>query len=210
MPSEIKLICGDCLEVMKKIPDKSIDLVLTDPPYNVKKDFLNDDLSVAEFTDFIRRFTIESLRVSKLLLFFTGSKYLPAVMGGVSQYIDLCYFYKPYANNKGIITDWNHCDLVIACGEKPIKKPKNNFYQYLKFPTTDGKPHPCPKPVEIMKKFIVDFSEEGDTILDPFLGSGTTAVACKELNRNCIGIEISKEYFENAQKRLANTQEMML
>jgi DNA modification methylase len=70
--------------------------------------------------------------------------------------------------------------------------------------------HPCPKPEIIIKKLIARLSNEGDTILDPFLGSGTTAVACKELKRNCIGIEISKEYFEIAQKRINNTQEMML
>jgi site-specific DNA-methyltransferase (adenine-specific) len=82
MMAKIELILGDCLTEMKKIPDKSIDLVLTDPPYNVKKDFLNDDLSREEFKGFIKNFVNEGLRVSKLLLFFTGSKYLLEVMGG--------------------------------------------------------------------------------------------------------------------------------
>jgi DNA modification methylase len=196
---------------MKDIPDKSIDLVLTDPPYNVKKDFANDDLSKGDFREFVKSFVDESLRVSKLLIFFTGSKYLVEVMGGVSQFIDICYFYKPYANNKGIISDWNHCDLIIACGDKPIKKPKNNFYQYLKFPTTEGKPHPCPKPNEIMRKLIIDFTEKDHTILDPFMGSGTTGVACKELGRNFIGIEIDKGYYEIAEKRIAQaTQELFV
>ena len=202
---DITIYNADCLEIMKDIPDKSIDLVLTDPPYNVKKDFLNDDLSRVEFIDFIKKFINESLRVSKLLLFFTGSKFLPEVMSGVNQYIDILYFYKPYANNKGIITDWNYCDLIIACGDKPIKKPKNNFYQYLKFPTLEGKLHPCPKPTEIMKKLVLDFTENNQTILDPFLGSGTTLVAAKELGRNAIGIEISEKYCAIAKRRLINT-----
>jgi DNA modification methylase len=121
----------------------------------------------------------------------------------------MCYFYKPYADNKGIITDWNHCDLIIACGDKPTKKPKNNFYQYLKFPTMDGKPHPCPKPTEIMKKLVRDFTEENQIILDPFMGSGTTGVACKELHRNFIGIEIEPKYFEIAKRRIDQAQELM-
>ncbi len=200
--ANIKLILGDCLQEMKKIPDKSIDLVLTDPPYNVNKGFLNDDFSNIEFKDFIKAFIDESLRISKLLLFFTGSKFLPEVMGGISQYIDICYFYKPYSNNRGIISDWNMCDLIVVCGGKPKRKPKNNFYQYLKFPTQEGKPHPCPKPTEIMKKLIIDFSEQNQTILDPFMGSGTTGVACKELGRNFIGIEINEGYFKIAERRI--------
>ena len=63
--------------------------------------------------------------------------------------------------------------------------------------------HPTQKPVKLFRDIIRDFSEEGDLILDPFMGSGTTAIACKQLNRNFIGFEISKEYCDIARKRLS-------
>ena|SRR3990167_9386701 len=66
--------------------------------------------------------------------------------------------------------------------------------------------HPTTKPMPLIKRLLVDFSNKGDSVLDPFLGSGTTLVACKELKRNGIGIEISEKYCEIAKKRLQNTQ----
>jgi site-specific DNA-methyltransferase (adenine-specific) len=66
--------------------------------------------------------------------------------------------------------------------------------------------HPTQKPKPLMGMIINDFSKAGDTILDPFMGSGTTGVACKELGRNFIGIEIEPKYFEIAKRRIDNTQ----
>lgn len=65
-----------------------------------------------------------------------------------------------------------------------------------------GNSHPCPVPLTLMEKIIIATTIEGDTILDPFMGSGTTGVACKKLNRNFIGIELDKEYYEIAKKRI--------
>jgi len=85
-------------------------------------------------------------------------------------------------------------------GESDERNPKTILY----FPNTDRKSikHPTEKPVELFKYLIQTYSKESDTILDPFLGSGTTLVACKQLSRNGVGIEISKEYCEIAKKRL--------
>ncbi len=66
----------------------------------------------------------------------------------------------------------------------------------------DKRYHPTQNPLGLIKNIIQDYSKEGDTILDPFLGSGTTARACKDLGRKCIGIEISQEYCDIAVKRL--------
>ncbi len=72
------------------------------------------------------------------------------------------------------------------------------------------KDHPTPKPVNLMKHFIELHSESGDTVLDPFMGGGTTAIACKELGRKFIGIEFMSEYFEMSKRKLQNTQESFL
>ena len=70
--------------------------------------------------------------------------------------------------------------------------------------------HPTQKSIQIIKYILTDFSEKNQTVLDPFMGSGTTGVACKELGRNFIGIEISPEYFKIAERRINNTVELML
>jgi site-specific DNA-methyltransferase (adenine-specific) len=73
-----------------------------------------------------------------------------------------------------------------------------------------GNTHPAPFPESLAYKLINALSPDNGTVLDPFLGSGTTAVACKELKRNCIGIEIEPKYFEIAQRRINNTMENLL
>lgn len=65
--------------------------------------------------------------------------------------------------------------------------------------------HPTVKPYELVQRLVVNSSKEGETVLDPFMGSGTTGAVCKELGRNFIGMEINKEYFENARKRIEGT-----
>ena len=93
---------------------------------------------------------------------------------------------------------------------------KDNFMQitkeqYNKLPShlqsyfTQGCSHPTVKPIRLLSYLIILGSREGDTVLDPFLGSGTTALACQLLNRQCIGIEISEEYCEIAKKRLSQS-----
>jgi site-specific DNA-methyltransferase (adenine-specific) len=72
----------------------------------------------------------------------------------------------------------------------------------FKFARTGNKNHPTEKPVDLNEYLLSKFSDEGQTILDPFMGSGTTGVACKNLNRNFIGIELDKEYYEIAKKRI--------
>ena len=77
-------------------------------------------------------------------------------------------------------------------------------------PEINRKRHPAPFPEILIKRIVKLFTFIGESILDPFMGSGTTGVACKELGRNFIGIEINKEYCDIASKRIDNTQECML
>jgi DNA modification methylase len=80
---------------------------------------------------------------------------------------------------------------------------KNTVFKY---PNGNSKLHPTAKNLELFKELILDNTNEEDTVLDPCMGSGTTGVACKQLNRNFIGIEINKEYFEIAKNRIEKSQ----
>lgn len=103
-------------------------------------------------------------------------------------------------------------ELAWTSFDKALRKFKwrwkGMFQEDMKHKET--RVHPTQKPVPLMKWILCNHGKDCITILDPFMGSGTTGVACKELGRNFIGIEISKEYFDIAQKRLANTMESML
>lgn len=95
---------------------------------------------------------------------------------------------------------------LVDCGKKKVNdyKQHGNIFTYLtgKVKSIDGIKHPAPFPLELAKDHIISWSNEGDTVLDCFMGSGTTGVACLTLNRNFIGVEIDKNYFEMAQERM--------
>jgi site-specific DNA-methyltransferase (adenine-specific) len=206
-----KIICGDSLVELRKLPDKSIDVVLMDPPYGVNI----GKHSKAEYDTFkdtpeyvvpmVNNVLNECLRVSDLVVMTPGLKnmfkypepdhvgsfYYPAGVG-VSNWGFTCwqpiYFYgkDPYLKNRlGSRPD------STSSGESA---PKNG--------------HPCPKPVGQWRWLLNRIAFKGQTVLDPFIGSGTTAVVAKELGINYIGIEVSPEYCEIANNRLK--QEVLL
>ncbi len=194
----IDLRLGDCLEIMKSIPDKSIDLVLTDPPYGINKARWDKAYPAG--------FEKECLRIANTVAIMCGMWAIPDCVRELGE----AYL--------GIIACWNRNGMtfsplgfgnwipVIIAG----KRPKSG-QDVLSFKIDGYKPnHPSPKPLSCMKKLVDRISEQGQTILDPFMGSGTTGVACKELGRNFIGIEISPEYFKNAKRRIENTTENLL
>jgi site-specific DNA-methyltransferase (adenine-specific) len=212
-----KVIQGDCLEVMKYIPDKSIDLVLTDPPYNAGREYDNDSLTDKEYQSFTVTYLAECKRVltdNGNLVLIIGVKYQkPAVMwlfNNMNYCWEFCWWKSNgMLNGKATFSKfekvvWFSKGTGTYCRQKPeytdvwnipIRTQENN----------NG--HPTPKDIRGIYKIIKLLSNEADLILDPFLGSGTTAVACKRLNRRFIGIEISEKYCQIARDRLANEPE---
>ena len=213
--SEVKLILGDCLVEMKKIPSKSVDLVLTDPPYNAGREYDNDNLEVSEYINFIDKFLGECFRVQKEgahILITIGIKYYQPVFLALSRLFQYNWQFVLYKSNgmlngKATFAKWdallwfskgealphNREDKGIFSGDVwhcPVVPSRNNFG------------HPTPKDLRIMMGGVRLFSNKNDTILDPFMGSGTTGVACKELGRNFIGIEINEKYFKIAERRI--------
>ena len=196
-----QVICGDCLEIMKDIPDNSIDLVVTDPPYGIDLKYDVYDDTDENWDKMFLALIPELKRISKMII-------MPCC-----QIRKLSMIYKEFP------PDWLICWYKGSPGhrayigfndwEPHLVYGKNDgvqMHDYFQTPNTekmDGRfQHPCPKPIEWAKWLISRASKENDLILDPFLGSGTTAVACQNLKRRFIGIEISPEYCEIAKQRL--------
>ena len=204
------IICGDCLEIMKDIPDKSIDLVLTDPPYGI-------DINVKGFgrtkniphTEFIevedwdkftpgKKYFDEIFRISKNQIIFGGNYFIDKL------YPTACYVI--WDKRCGVIPERTYadCEMAWTSFSSPARIIRFIWDGMLQgnMKDKDVRQHPTQKPIEVIRQILLKYSEEDDLIIDPFLGSGTTAFACQELHRNFIGIEISEKYCEIARNRL--------
>ena len=309
---------GDCLEILKDIPSKSVDLVLTDPPYNIKKAdwdnipdyinwcgkwllecqrvltdkgslyfFHNDIVQISQIMEFIRlntdfkfnsfciwdkgdfralswknpsdknnlrcwfntceyclvfvkmqgfkttwdRTGWESIRLDvnnfkSLRNYFEAiQKYTgltkKAIIEKVGQRADHCFRWNstqwefPTPETYKLLIDILHIDKMAGFKEYEELRLE---YEELRFthnldanhkniwysdePRNDGKIHPTQKPVDILSRIVRVSSNEGDTILDPFMGSGSTGVACARENRKFIGIELDSKYFDSAKSRI--------
>jgi site-specific DNA-methyltransferase (adenine-specific) len=202
----------DCLEGMKLIEDNSVDLIVTDPPYGI----LNGTTSLGgpgtinvknriypeiKWDNKPSKETInEIIRISKNQIIFGGehlSDILPQSRGW-------------YVWDKKIPDGMKfaQCELIWTSFSFPVKIIRHQWHGFI----TDNnliepeyRDHPTQKPLDVIRKLIINHSKEHDLICDPFMGSGTTAVACKQLNRNFIGFEISQEYVNIANERLKQT-----
>jgi len=181
-----KIICGDCLEVIKNIPDNSIDLILTDPPY---PDYYKEIYQYKDgLLDFLNQYSCKQLifwsAKVDFPLDYTAIHIWDKLLGVASQYERI------FERNGG--KNWK----VFRAN------PNSNWVSAQMNREDMFSGHPSQKPIKLIKELIEKYSKEGDLILDPFIGSGTTAVAAKQLNRNYIGIEISEKYCEIARQRL--------
>ena len=187
-----KVHCADCLEFMKDIPDKSVDLILTDPPYGINKGGEEWD------KEYPMGFEKECLRVAKTTAIMCGQWAIPKCLEEVGEnYLGIIALRNRNGMTFSPLGFGNWIPVIIAG-----KRPKSG-QDLLSFTVHGDKPdHPSPKPLDAVAKLVSRLSEQNQIILDPFLGSGTTAVAAKRLNRNFIGIEISPEYCKIANERL--------
>lgn len=227
---DIKLMKGDCLELMKEIPDGSVDMVLTDPPYNIAREnnFKTMGRAGIDFGDWDKGFDLFSYideipRIIKKggnLVIFNDWKNL----GDISRYAedkgfvikDIMRWEKinpmPRNRDRRFITDCEFAVwLVYGKGKWVFNRQSESYDRPLfKHGVVSGKEktsHTTQKPVELMEDILLTLSEVGSVVLDPFMGSGSTGVACVNTNRNFIGIELDDEYFEIAEKRIYTNDE---
>lgn len=217
--TEINTIYNEnCLETMKRMPDNSVDLVLTDPPYGVE--WVSNRRSVKHVAienddnvDWIGEVYSELYRVLKpnsICISFYGwpeiDKFMAAwKAAGFTPKSHLVWV----KNNFGLgwFTRGQHEPLFLLTKGKPVK-PERAISDVLTYQGTGNELHPTQKPLKLFTQLIVTYSKEGDLIYDPFLGSGTTARACKDLGRKYIGSELSRKYCDIAEQRLG--QEVLL
>jgi DNA modification methylase len=204
-----QLIQGDCLEVMKSIPDKSVDAVITDPPYGVQKATWDDEIPPVEVWREVKRV----LFLGGNLLVFGGIKLMPAVierLGSEFIYQWIFAWYKSNAMQFGK-TGYSVLDIALwyANGKSTARNKKRDVIVEPIIPSQNNFGHPTPKPLRVMSHLVECLTNPGDTILDPFMGSGTTGVACVQTGRNFIGIEIDPGYFKIAEKRIHDAEQQM-
>ncbi|MEM3414790.1 MAG: site-specific DNA-methyltransferase [Thermoproteota archaeon] len=201
----ITLKQGDCLELMKELPDESIDLVLTDPPYSEEFIPLYEDLA---------RESSRVLKDGRLCIAYAGHYHLPEVIELMGKHLKYYWIFALQHQGGGSTMIF---EKRISCHFKPIiaySKGKVNgktpiISDVIKGSGRAKKNHPWEQGVNELYPFIKKYTKEGDTVLDLFMGSGTTGVACVQLNRNFIGYEINPEYVKIAEKRIDEAQKQM-
>ena len=211
-----KILCGDCLDLMKGIPDKAVDLVMTSPPYNIGKDYgdFKDSMDWDSFIDWNKQIITEMRRISKHIVYVIGThnnyeyfSRLRPVLEEIKTYKTIIAPRFLYMNPPEICI-WIYPDKPSFGTQHKPPMLLNGQVPYV-VPVKVGKneplhsDHPATFPLRLPLSFIEAMTEKGDTVLDPFFGSGTTGAAAKELGRNFIGIELNPKYIEIAQRRLA-------
>lgn len=232
----LDIICGDALEKMKDIEDESIDLIVTDPPYNLNKDYgkSKDNLEFNDYLEFSRSWLKEAKRVLKkdgTIYIFMGMRYISYIYEILEQELGMHFnswitwhYTQGIGKTKGFSP--RHDDiLMFTKNEKKytfnlddIRIPQkfyrsvNNMrganpgnvwsFSHMHYCNKNRQQHPTQKPEGLYERMILASSNVGDTILDPFLGSGTCIRVAQELDRNCIGIELNQDYVEMARERL--------
>lgn len=207
-----EIILGDCIQTMGMMPSDSVDMLLTDIPYggvNRKSNGLrNLDKKDADiFTMNMNTLVTEMVRVTK------GSGYIFCGWEQLSEIVSIIrglgYSNRVIVWKKTNPSPMNGQSIWLSGIELAVyfKKPKATYNQHCKncvveFPSGRGKVHPTEKPLKLFKHLVEISSNEGDLVFDPFMGSGTTALACKALVRDYLGCEISPEYCKIAEDRI--------
>lgn len=218
--SEVQLYLGDCLEVMKQIPDGSVDAVVTDPPYGMGKDFNGNGSDGEQAALWLQQaFYPQVARVlagGGMAFVFSGTRLVDrAIELGKAAGLHFCrllWMYKPndctYPWRGWLLTS----EAIPVFSKGKPRKWDGGIYGHdcYTFNHTTGElpanvSHPSVKPLAVISD-IVAKSTPSATVLDPFMGSGTTGVACVNTGRNFIGIEIDPGYYEIAEKRIADAQ----
>jgi site-specific DNA-methyltransferase (adenine-specific) len=240
-----KIYNTNCFDLLKEIPDKSVDLILTDPPYSIHATHIDKEIDLAEMWEHFNRI----IKPKRNILIFAGGfffhrlvmsnpykfryelvwektkcgsffnyKFMPmkhhefiCVFGdSASLYNPQMEEGKPYARKK-TLSKTNNLNYGIKYAETNNTGTRypSTILAGNKFPQKwsrqqQGKTHPFLKPVSLLQWLIRSYSDEGDLVLDPFMGSGSTCLAAKVENRNYIGIELDKKYYDIAQNRIEN------
>ncbi|MCB5272132.1 MAG: site-specific DNA-methyltransferase [Candidatus Cloacimonetes bacterium] len=241
------IIQGDCVDLLRKLPDSCVDMTFADPPFNLKKGYnsYKDSLKFQEYLDWCSIWISEMVRITKP----TGSIFVHNIPKWLIYYANLL-------NKSSHFKHWIAWDAPSSPMGKSLqpshygilfytKQEKGSKLYELRYPhkrdrktgflqkdyggkkdllhpygplvsdvwtdihrikhNSKRDPHPCQLPVHLLDRLILMTTDEGDTVLDPFSGTGTTAISAKRLGRNYIGFELDSKYVDISKEKLSNT-----
>lgn len=207
-----RIIHGDCVQVMRGMPSASVDFVLTDPPYLVNyrsrdgRRYPNDDNELWLLPAFVQIGRV--LKRDRFCVSFYGwnkaDRFLTAWKAAGLYPVGHLVWIKDYHSKERFVRYSHESAYLLAKGNPG--KPHIALRDVLDWRYSGDELHPTQKPVMALLPLILAYSTVGDIVLDPFAGSGTTAVAAQALGRRYIGIEIDPTYCRIAQKRLAQRE----
>lgn len=214
--SKIELIRGNCLDHL----NRNVDLVLSDPPYNIGFTYneYDDAMTNDSYVDMLSQF--KSFRTVFIHYPEETMRYFVPALGVPEEVMVWCY--NSNIGRQSRLINFFNCKPDRSKVLQPYKNPTDkrvaelirggrlgtpiydwfSDIQLVKNVSKEKSAHPCPVPVALMERIILMTTKDGDTVMDPFMGSGTTGVACKKLGRNFIGIELDETYFKIAEKRI--------
>ena len=222
----INLMHGDCLERMKEIPDGSVDMVLTDPPYNIAREnnFSTMGRSGIDFGEWDKgadlfSYIDECFRVlSKNGSFVVFNDWRN--LGDIARYAENVGFVTkdmlrlektnpmPRNRDRRYITDYECAIWFVMPKAKWTFNRQDDAYQRPKFVcSVDKGLHPTQKSLSLIEQLLNIHTNKNETVLDPFMGSGTTGVAAANLGRNFVGIELDESYYQVAEERINDKME---
>ena len=210
----IKLLNGDCLDLLDDFEENSVDILYTDPPYippqhsstltKYKKSL--SEMGILE--SFYKRFLEKVDRVLKddgIIIIYCNCDSYPMFYIHLFPYVKKmrCFIWDKISCSLGYT--FRHQHEMILCGErmnmKPIKCGTGEIFKY-KVVKAKEKDHPAQKPIDIHKHILQNIIGENRVVLDPFMGTGSISLACKELGCDYIGMELEPEYFKIAENKL--------
>ncbi|HOV33206.1 MAG TPA: site-specific DNA-methyltransferase, partial [Candidatus Hydrogenedens sp.] len=242
-----KVVQGNCLEVMKKIPDGSVDITFADPPFNLKKKYNSyyDEHEVEEYLSWCKDWLTEMVRITKptgsifvhnipkWLIYFgsylneiatfrhwiawdamsspLGKTLLPNhygilyyVKSNKFKFYDIRMLHKRCRNCYYILQDYGGKKNLLHPFGPLISDVWTDIHRIRHKKRRDE--HPCQLPIPLLERLLLMSTDEGDIVLDPFVGTGTTAIAAKKLGRRFIGIDIDSKYVEITKRKLGEVE----
>lgn len=197
--SKVELRCGDAVEIMSTIANNSIDLIMTDPPYPKEFEHLYTEMA---------REAGRILRIGGSLVTLCGHHQLARILPAMTQYLKYRWIIKLDHNGHharmrmGIMVTWK--PMLWFVNQK--LSPRRNVIDTAESRGRSKINHPWEQSIDYALWGIENLTDDYDTVLDPFMGSGTTGIVCVSLGRNFIGIDIDQRYVDVAARRIAEAQ----
>jgi site-specific DNA-methyltransferase (adenine-specific) len=216
----ITLVKADCIDILRQMPDRSVDAIVTDPPFGIGFQYAKGKETCSNASDYwawFEPFFKEMVRVTTpggLLAVWQTQLYFKNFWGWYGDDIHIYAACKNFVQLRKTPVNYAYDPVILkylpgAVPNRP-EKPKRNtdfFVSNTAALVSQTKrlerQHPCPRPLDVVSQIVENFTKAGSLVFDPFMGSGTTGLACKQAGRDFLGIERDQGYFDLAMRRIS-------